>query len=256
MRECSELIQSYTYPLLVDVNGVPDLIASCFFLELSGHVFMVTASHVLRRRYGSGLMTRGRGRLAVLRGAAAVTGPAHSDHLDIAILKLDPQFADEQDFNPVPTSMFAGLANIRNAQARAVCGYPISKNKRGRAVDRRKALFTARIFTFFGNLLDGERYRRFRKSPLDHVGLDYRPPGIDDDGHLLTKLPSPRGLSGGGSWLVPDFKAPRSVFLEGVFIECHEARYAFSTRLEHVIGFISHTHPGGVLSEPSRKGSE
>jgi hypothetical protein len=28
------------------------------------------------------------------------------------------------------------------------------------------------------------------------------------------------------------------VFLEGIMIECHENRYVFSTRIEHVIEFI------------------
>ena len=36
---------------------------------------------------------------------------------------------------------------------------------------------------------------------------------------------------------MPDFSKPHQVFLEGIVIECHENRYVFSTRIEHVIEF-------------------
>lgn len=37
---------------------------------------------------------------------------------------------------------------------------------------------------------------------------------------------------------MPDFSKAHQVFLEGIVIECHENRYVFSTRIEHVIEFI------------------
>lgn len=62
IAKVSQTIQAYTYPLLrVDANMLPELIASCLFLEVGKSIYLVTAAHALKD-YGSGLLTRGNGR--------------------------------------------------------------------------------------------------------------------------------------------------------------------------------------------------
>jgi hypothetical protein len=48
MKEVSDLIQSYTYPLFrYDGNGRPTLFASCIFLEVDEYVFSTRIEHVI-----------------------------------------------------------------------------------------------------------------------------------------------------------------------------------------------------------------
>jgi hypothetical protein len=49
MKEVSDLIQSYTYPLFRhDENGRPTLFASCVFLYVDESFYLVTARHALK----------------------------------------------------------------------------------------------------------------------------------------------------------------------------------------------------------------
>jgi hypothetical protein len=96
---------------------------------------------------------------------------------------------------------------------------------------------TPRSYCYFGSDEFTGDFRTFGKTPGVHIGLNYDA-GFDDKGRVLTSPPSPGGISGGGAWLVPDFSAPDLIFLEGIFIECHRQKYAFSRRIDLVVKFI------------------
>jgi hypothetical protein len=123
-------------------------------------------------------------------------------------------------------------------------------NKQLKSLDRATTTFTGKCLTYFGFAEYQGDFSPFNKSSDIHIGFDYLS-GVDDNGRSLSSPPSPRGISGGGAWLVPDLNQPDLVFLEGIFIECHpvaKPRYAFSTRLEHVIAFISQTHKNALTT--------
>jgi hypothetical protein len=143
---------------------------------------------------------------------------------------------NEHALRAIPPTMLATAVEVHNPHSRAFCGFPVSKNDPAVALDRKTKIVTTRCYPYFGTAdFDGD-YRAFGKSPEIHIGLHYQP-GTDDGGRLFTTLPSPRGSSGGGAWLIPDFSRPDQVFLEGIMIECHQNRYVFSTRIEHVVEF-------------------
>lgn len=89
MRDVSETIQSFTYPLLrFDHKGRPDLFASCVFLDVDGSVYLVTAAHALDG-LSSGLMTRGRTHLFDIRGRGSRAKGVNGQEFDIAALAMD-----------------------------------------------------------------------------------------------------------------------------------------------------------------------
>lgn len=55
---------------------------------------------------------------------------------------------------------------------------------------------------------------------------------VDESVYLVSAKHAPKGATSG--LLTPG----RSNFLEGIVIECHDDRYLFSTRVEHVLTFI------------------
>jgi hypothetical protein len=237
MKEVSDLIQSYTYPLFrYDDRGCPALFASCVFLQVDNFVYLVTARHALQE-ITTGLLTRGRNTLFDVRGQGGMAQGVNGEEFDIGVLKIDSVVHWEHALRTIPPTMLTTAVEVQNPHSRAFCGFPVSKNKLVDALNRETKTVTTRCYPYFGPAdFDGD-YRTFGKSPDIHIGLHYEA-GPDDRGRQLTTMPSPRGSSGGGAWLVPDFSKSDQVFLEGIVIECHENRYVFSTRIEYVIAFI------------------
>ena len=241
-------LQRFTYPLLrLDDRALPEVFASCVFVEVVGAIYLVTAAHALRGN-SVGLLTRGNGRLFQVAGKGTVSRAEGDDHFDIGVVRIADRAVLEHEIQHFPASMLSTSVEVSNPHSRAICGFPTSMNKQTRSLERRTKTFTGKCYTYFGFAEYRGDYTAFGKSPKEHIGLDYLP-GRDDGGRTLPTPPSPRGVSGGGAWLVPDLRQPDLVFLEGIFIECHplrKPRYAFSTRIEHVIDFIVQTHNNGL----------
>lgn len=249
ITEASKIIQTYTYPLLrVDENSLPDIVASCVFLEVNKSIYLVTAAHVIRGN-ASGLLTRGNGRLIDVTGRAVVSRSDGKDHFDIAAICIDNEFVHKHSISVIPETMYISSVEITNPHSRAVCGFPVSMNKQAKSLDRQAKAITAKCYTFFGSPRFTGDFREFEKSSETHIGIEFGP-GNDDVGKVLSTPPwPPRGVSGGGAWLVPDLSHPHLVFLEGIFIESYKRAKkmcGFSTQLEHVINFINHTHNNSI----------
>lgn len=240
----SKITEKYTYPLMrYDSKGLPQSIASCVFVMTAEHVYLVTAAHALRGNQ-SGLLTRGNGYLIDLAGHATISRSDKVDHFDIGALRIDDQFVREHEISVVPYSMFSSAVEVTGAHARAISGFPASMNKQIKSLDKSTNTVTGKCFTYVGSADFEGDFLEFGKSPEVHIGLEMLP-GNDDAGTYLSTVPSPKGISGGGAWLVPDLSKPKQIFLEGIFIECHKRNktmYAFSTRLEFVADFINQTH--------------
>lgn len=237
MRDVSATIQSFTYPLLhFDRRGRPELFASCVFLEVDGTPYLVTAAHALDG-LSSGLMTRGQTHLFDIRGRGGKAKGINGEEFDIAALAIEQRAVQENTIAIATPGMLSTAVEVENPNSRAFCGYPVSKNKQARALDPVTKTFTARCYTYFGITDFAANFRQFGKSCDIHLGLNYGP-GTDDTGRELTTPPSPKGVSGGGTWMVPDFKKPQEVLLEGIVIECHRSQFVFSTKIECVVAFI------------------
>ncbi len=245
IKEASKKIESYTYPLLrVDGNALPDVIASCLFLKVEGSYYLITAAHALRGNQ-SGLLTRGNGCLIDVVGHATISRSSGKDDFDIAAVHVDEESVLKHNIKVIPESMFISDVDVSNSHSRAVSGFLASMNKQVEILNRKDKVLTGKCFTYFGHADFEGKYSIFNKNQETHVGIEFKP-GTDDSGkHLSTPPWPPRGISGGGAWLIPDLSRPNLVFLEGIFIEGYKRAkkmYAFSTRLEHVIDFIGQTH--------------
>jgi hypothetical protein len=237
MKEVSATIQKYTYPLLAfDDRRRPDLFASCVFIEVSGSVFLVTARHAV---FGisKGLMTRGRTHLFDIGAQGGMAQGVNGQEFDIAALSIAPETVEEHAIQVVRPTMQATAVEVLHPHSRAFAGFPVSKNKSVHTLEQSTKTVTTRCYTYFGPPDFAGEYSHFEKSPEIHIGLNYGP-GTDDAGRSLTSPPSPKGASGGGAWLVPNFSQPNEVFLEGIVIECHRKEFMFATRIEHVVRFI------------------
>jgi hypothetical protein len=249
MKAASTLIQLYTYPLLrLDDHRRPTLFASCVFLEVDRFVYLVTARHALEG-ISTGLLTRGPSHLFEIHGRGGMAQGVNGEEFDIAALRINLAIVDQQTLRTIPPIMLTTAVEVTNPHSRAFCGYFASKNKPVDILEPKSKTVTARCDTYFGFAdFDGD-YLRFKKNPNIHMGLRYDS-GKDDAGRRLTTLPSPRGSSGGGAWLVPDFAKPDQIFLEGIVIECHKNNYVFSTRIEHVVKFIRSRVPSSPSPPP------
>ncbi len=245
IKQVSEVIQSYTYPLLRGGRGNhPEIFASCVFLEWNNEFFLATASHALRGN-NSGLFTRGESTLIEVVGKANITRAEKKDHVDIAIIQVSKEFIQENNINVVTDNMYSFTVEVTNPHSRAVCGYPASKNKQSKILDRENKILTSMAYTYFGDPSFSGSYSDFEKSNSVHIGLEFEA-GKDDRGIELSTPPwPPKGISGGGVWLVPDLTKPQQIFFEGIFIEGYKRskrRLGFGTRGEYIIGFIDQTH--------------
>lgn len=241
-------ILEFTYPVVrMDKDAIPEQIATCVFVQVDGSNYLVSAGHALRDFVGA-IHTRGHEKLAVVTGKVALTGldKDGKDHIDLAVLKVESDFIAANKINVVTQTRFSTSVIVENPHSRLISGYPISKNKN--AFDRKTGVFNGYSHTYFGFAECDVDFSLFKKSTQDHIGMEYTE-AIDGSGKVFTTPIHPRGISGGGAWLLPDLRRPEMFFLEGIFIELHpngKKRYAFSVRLEHVIGFIRQLRRDGV----------
>ena len=116
-------------------------------------------------------------------------------------------------------------------------GYPCSKNKQGKSLNGTKN-FKSYAFTYGGKVDKSfDRWQEFNKNKSFHTCMNY---GVakDINGEINTP-PSPRGISGGGLWLVPNSFQLKEIYLDAIFIEYYEKeKISFSTKMEKVVGFI------------------
>ncbi|MBI3545137.1 MAG: hypothetical protein HY081_00875 [Gammaproteobacteria bacterium] len=206
--EASKIIQTYTYPLLRrDENSLPDIFASCVFLEVNKSIYLVTAAHAIRGNT-SGLLTRGNGRLIDVTGRTTASCSDDKDHFDIAAICMDDEIIRKHSISVIPETMLISSVEVTNPHSRAICGFPVSMNKQIKSLDRQAKAITAKCYTFFGFSGFGGDFREFEKSSETHIGIEFGP-GKDDSGKALSTPPwPPRGMSGGGAWLVPDISRP------------------------------------------------
>ncbi|HKJ52227.1 MAG TPA: hypothetical protein VKB27_12030 [Gammaproteobacteria bacterium] len=252
INKISTNIEAFTYPLLrVDSKDLPDVYASCVFVEISGKFFFITAAHAIRDHH-KGLLTRGDGQLVDIEGATTLSKFPGKDHFDIAAIHIADSFVKENKIEVVGRNKFVTSVKVTNPHSRVVAGYPASMNKQNKILDKANKRFTGKSFCYFAFAEFNGDYSLFQKSPNVHVGLEFKS-GKDDKGRQITTPPwPPRGFSGGGSWLIPDLNHPENFFLEGIFIEGHKRAkrmFGFSTRLKHIEDFISQPHNKALQSD-------
>lgn len=241
LAEIHPEVSRYTYPLFaVDDHARPDLYASCVLLECDDIPFIVTAAHAISEIGKTGSSVHiGAHHITALAPKFRLSSPDGRDPLDIAAMIAPRELLESEEMEVLPQGQTTVNREFRNYHLRCVHGYPCNKNKQEQRLDIVNKSFTRYGFTYAGASKNIQvDYSRFKKDPQWHVALEYQRRGRDETRQIVTP-PHPKGISGGGSWLVPDSTKATTVYLEGIAIEYHKSRaLVFSTRIEHVITFI------------------
>jgi hypothetical protein len=241
LAEIHPEVSRFTYPLFaIDDRDRPDLYASCVLLEHGGLPFIVTAAHAISEigKTGSSVHIGAR-HITALAPEFVLSSPDGQDSLDIAAMIAPRELLEREEMEVLPQGRTTVSREFGNYHLRCVHGYPCNKNKQEQRLDIVNKRFTRYGFTYAGASKDIRvDYSKFKKDPQWHIALEYQRRGRDETRQIVTP-PHPKGISGGGSWLVPDSTKATTVYLEGIAIEYHKSRsLVFSTRIEHVITFI------------------
>jgi hypothetical protein len=234
-------LERNSYPLFaVDHRERPDLYATCVILECDQIPFLVTAAHAVDQitRTGSGVCV-GAKQIVGIPGEFVTSSDDGRDPLDIAVIAIPDALLTSQEIQVVPMARTTYGRDFPNYHFRCIHGYPCTKNKQGQRIDTLNKVFTKYALTCAGGSRQPVDWQRFGKDPATHLAIRYEAKlSLDEDGNEAT-APEPKGMSGGGAWLVPDSLNATKAYLEGISIEYHSRdSLVFATRIEQVIAFI------------------
>lgn len=235
-------VSKFTYPLFaLDSRDRPDLFASCVLIECDGVPVIVTAAHAISEITRSGSAVHiGAGQIVDLPMQFVLSSLNGKDSLDVAAMIAPSAFLSLGTVQVLPQTRTMLDREFANFHLRCVHGYPCTRNKQAKRLDKVNRKFTAFGFTYGGasRQISAVNYTEFDKAPLLHAALRYQDLGRNEDGKTVTP-PHPKGMSGGGLWLLPDSARPSAVYLEGISIEFHSRKsLVFATRIQHVISFV------------------
>ena len=241
LAEVHPEVSRFTYPLFaIDERDRPDLYASCVLLECDGIAYIVTAAHAISEITKTGSTVHiGARHIKPLASEFVLSSPCGRDALDIAAMVAPLELLETEEMDVLPQARTTLNRQFDNYHFRCIHGYPCNKNKQKQRLDAVNKSFTRYGFTYAGASRSVQvDYSKFKKDPRSHVVLEYQSKGRDESQQIVAP-PHPKGISGGGSWLVPDSSAAIAPYLDGIAIEYHKSRsLVFATRVEHVMTFI------------------
>jgi len=234
-------VSRFTFPLFaIDVRDRPDLYASCVILECDGIAYVVTAAHAISEITKTGSAVHiGARHITPLASEFVLSSPCGRDVLDIAAMVAPSELLVTEEMDVLPQARTTLNREFDNYHFRCIHGYPCNKNKQNQRLDAVNKSFTRYGFTYAGASRSVQvDYSKFNKDPQWHIALEYQRKGRNETQQIGTP-PHPKGISGGGSWLVLDSSATTALYLDGIAIEYHESQsLVFATRVEHVMTFI------------------
>lgn len=240
MEDAQNELSLYTYPVFATAtNSRPDLIGTSVIFELDSKLYLVTASHVITylNERKSALHIAAGNNFVEIRGDVIRSVHKEKDHFDIAFIEVNAGFAKLYNLGYLPQSRILVGRNFHNPPLSFIHGYPCSKNKQARAL-MGGTVFKSYAFSYAGRInKNHENWSKYNKDDGLHICMNY---GKSIDTHGVQNIPpSPRGISGGGLWVMPNVEKPKILYLFGIFIEYFEGEnISFSTRIDCVVDFI------------------
>lgn len=202
---------------------------TCILLQVSGRRLLVTAAHIHAHLRERSLFVGGGPRLVRMlpEGAWKTTRPPNSpkecdDPHDFAWWELPDSVATEFVANAAEFLDSSQVARERiNTDGRVytAIGYPLSRNKKKKAVDHKKRIIINKRYIY-----NAEALRPPSKHGLQadrHLCLKYGKFSGDEMGNRVSYL-SPVGLSGGAVLDLGDFSSPAAFSPHGN----HQAKLA------------------------------
>ena len=234
MKQAQEIANSYTYPVFVsDAKNKPDLIGSSVIIKLNDRYYSITASHVLTNVLDSGsqFIIGIDGKYVSIIGEFVYSSHDSKDHFDIAFIELSSNFVKKNNILYLQQSKL--LLDQHQVHIAFIHGFPCSKNKQTKALLGTKK-FKLKAYSYAGVIKsDFYDWEKLGKIESIHTCMTYR-----KTSNMNTPT-NPRGISGGGLWLVPNLHEATEIYLDSILIEYHESyKVTFSTKIRHIVEFI------------------
>ncbi|MHA2061781.1 MAG: hypothetical protein ACW963_05780 [Candidatus Sifarchaeia archaeon] len=251
MNETLQARKACHCPIIgADERSKPYLVGTGVVLSIDSQIFIASAAHVFDENEITSIYTFLEGKDQIIEGEIQATSkPGNNrdeDKIDIAILKVDdsliPKFMstycpvtiDEIDVNDIPHSK----------KYYAFIGHPTNKTKPkfGTTIMKRE------MFSYMGTIVTQKAYQQLDLSIYSHIVIGFDPKKcIAEDGIRYT-FPKPKGMSGGGVWLMEDLNSHSSRSyvnkLVGIGIEDHKnPEVMVGTRIGAVIEVIKKGFP-------------
>ncbi len=237
ITKVQQIITEYTYPVFIsDIHNKPDLIASSIVIKYRHKYYLITAAHVVRKVLAtkSSFIIGVKNQYVYIAGEFIYTNPSDKDHFDIAFVELSEKFIKDHNVSAVKEEKMVDKNAFQSIDIGLINGFPNSKNKQKKALYNSTS-FKVKTYTYGGIIKNDFKYwDELNKFQDIHVCMSY---GTKSDGNAPV---DPRGISGGGLWIIPDYSHPNDYYLVGIAIEYHK-KYSvtFSTKIEKVIQFIN-----------------
>jgi len=232
-------VDKYTYPVFTDKNNKPDLIASCLILEVESKYYLVTASHVVKN-INTTFVIGVEGNLLPITGeficSNSFQDKSSVGNFDIAYIELDSELISKNKIIPLGQNKLIMFDRQNSPPIAFIHGFPNSRNKQKKALWNTQK-FKLKAYAYAGiidiNFKDWDKYNK-RKD--NHTCMSYRATSTNN-------IPThPRGISGGGLWIVPNILEPNNYFLDSILIEYYDRdKIVFATKVSKVIVFIKKT---------------
>ena len=236
---CHPLLTELSAPLFaVDSRNRPDLFATCVAISLNGRIYLVTAAHAVCQieRAGSEVHV-GKKQILVVPSKFFRTSVDGEDPLDVATVEISAEFAKKVGISIVEESQLMVRRYFENPHFYCMHGYPLTKNKPFKSINAAKKVVNTYAFTFAGAENRNPDYRHNSRSEHTHIGLSYQL-GKNEEGAKVN-LPKPKGMSGGGLWIVPNSFESSLIFLGGILIE-HHRKNILATRIEKIVELLNY----------------
>ncbi len=233
--ELKDLCGNYSVALLSEKSSKAlTFLGTGFCVNYRAGTYLVTASHVAKE--ANGVLYLGKNGFRQFRGAGRLTEWDGDDFYDIAAMPIDAALLSEVGATPVDIDTNRGAVDYP-AGFHAVIGYPISKNKLGKAIRMGEKLINAKcytVLTYRANI----NYERYGRNPADHIALQYND-AVDINQSSINRI-SLRGFSGAPLWTTRDMYSTSQALLVGLLTHyIPYARIAFCTRLSCIRDFIN-----------------
>jgi len=236
IKIAGETANTYTHPVFVfDQNGKPDLLASAITIKLEGKFYLISAAHVFKEIANASKVIY----LAIeseffqVPGKYVVSEVAETDHFDIGFMELTSEFVNQKKIPVLEFEMLMSYEFFESIYVVMIYGFPNTRNKQSKSL-RGSTNFNTTAFVYAGAVKEEfSHWEELEKSKDVHTCMSF------GKNPLGNEPIHPRGISGGGLWVIPDMEKPKEIYLDSILIEYHKRhRVTFSTKIANIIVFI------------------
>ena len=234
---CHPLLIERSAPLFaVDDREKPDLYATCVAVRLESRIFLLTAAHAVYEieKTGSAVHIGGKN-IIVIPNKFIKTSVDGKDQLDVAAAEVSENFVIDNKITITDYLETTCNKDFKRPHMYCMHGYPLTKNKPFKSIDITRKAVKTYAFTYAGVTIENPEPYNSSRTTESHIALSYQL-ARNKEG-IKVNPPKPKGMSGGGLWVVPDTFKPDKIYLSGILIE-HHGKTVLVTKISQALEFV------------------